>query len=456
MHVSNQLRRILNALVKSGGRPMLVGGCVRDYLMGMEPKDFDIEVFGLSQNQIVAAVSEFGAVCNVGQAFGITKVRVDGIEYDISVPRRENKVGVGHKDYNVVCDPTMTPYEAAKRRDFTINSVYYDVVNGQIVDNFHAIEDMDASLLRPTSEAFKEDSLRILRGMQFASRFDLDPSCSCVGFAIDMQAEYHNLPKERIWVEWEKWAKGQYPSQGLKFLQQCDWISLYPEIDNLNCCWQDPIWHPEGDAFVHTLAVCDEMAAICQRDNIVGDERTVMMFAALCHDFGKPCTTEMIDGRWRSRGHCEAGIDLAENFLQSIGAPNWVAPKVKTLVAEHLTHVREKHTARGVRRLAVRLQPANIQELLWLIEADMGGRPPLPKGLPPQAIELKEMADKLDIKFDMPKPIVMGRHLIEQGIKPSPEMGALLKLLYSAQLNGEFDTLEGGISYANTFDKVMP
>lgn len=435
---------------------MLVGGCVRDHLMGMEPKDFDIEVFGLSQNQIVSAVAGFGAVCNVGQAFGITKVRADGVEYDISVPRRENKVGVGHKDYNVVCDPTMTPYEAAKRRDFTINSLYYDVVSGQIVDNFNAIEDIDANLLMPTSEAFKEDSLRILRGMQFASRFNMHSSVRCAMYAWFMQAEYHNLPKERIWGEWEKWAKGQYPSKGLYFLDHCGWLKLYPEIYALLACPQDPDWHPEGDAFVHTLAVCDEMAAICQRDNIVGDERTVMMFAALCHDFGKPCTTEMIDGRWRSRGHCEAGIDLAESFLQSIGAPNWVAAKVKPLVAEHLTHVREKHTARGVRRLAVRLQPANIQELLWLIEADMGGRPPLPKGLPPQAIEMNEMASKLDIKLDMPKQIVMGRHLIEQGIKPSPEMGALLKLLYSAQLNGEFDTVETGIQYANTFDKVMP
>lgn len=449
MNIPSQLNIVLRALIAAGGRPMIVGGAVRDHLMGLVPKDFDVEIYGLSLAQIKAAVCHLGSVCEVGKAFGIVKLRINGLEYDLSVPRRENKVGAGHKDYDVVCDPNMSPKEAAARRDFTINSVYYDVAAVKIVDPYQGEFDIRLKWLRPTSEAFKEDSLRVLRGMQFASRFDMQASCKCRDYAWAMLPEYEALPKERIWGEWAKWAMGDSPASGLLFLDDCGWLSLYPEIDNLNDCPQDPIWHPEGDAYDHTLLVCDEMAAICKRENIVGEQRIVMMFAALCHDFGKVPTTEMIDGRWRSRGHCEAGVPLAEQFLESIGAPKWVAEKVKPLVAEHLTHVRDEHTARGVRRLALRLQPANIQELVWLIEADMGGRPPLPKGLPQQAVDMQAMADRLNIQFDMPKPIVMGRHLIAQGMKPGVEMGKLLKLLFEAQLNGEFDDVDSGIELAH-------
>lgn len=457
MQIPAQLNIVLQALIVAGGRPMIVGGAVRDHLMGMIPKDFDVEVYGLSLAQIKAAVCHLGSVCEVGKAFGIVKLRFDGLEYDLSVPRRENKIGAGHKDYSVACDPNMSPKEAAARRDFTMNSVYFDVAAGVIVDPYHGKWAIDNNCLHPTSPAFKEDSLRILRGMQFASRFNLMPSRKCLEYCMEMWYEFQMLPKERIWAEFAKWAMGDYPSKGIMFLIDCmPPCGMFKEISDLGLCQQDKEWHPEGNAYIHTMHVCDEMAAICKRENIVGDQRIVMMFAALCHDFGKVPTTEFIDGRWRSRGHCEAGVPLAENFLVSIGAPNWVVEKVKPLVAEHLTHVREEHTARGVRRLALRLQPANIQELVWLIEADMGGRPPLPKGLPQQAIDMQAMADRLNIQFDTPKPIVMGRHLIEQGMKPGVEMGALLKLLFSAQLNGEFSDLEGGLQAAAALDRMMP
>lgn len=449
MNIPNELNIVLQALIVAGGRPMIVGGAVRDFLMGFSPKDFDVEVYGLSLAQIKAAVCHLGSVCEVGKAFGIVKLRINGLEYDLSVPRRENKIGAGHKDYSVACDPNMSPKEAAARRDFTMNSVYYDVAAGKVVDPYAGVKAIDCHELQPTSPAFQEDSLRILRGMQFAARFNLFAMPLCIEYAKLMIHEYESLPRERVWGEWAKWAMGNYPATGISFLDACGWLDLYPEIAQLKGCQQDPIWHPEGDAYVHTLWVVDEMDRICVRENIVGEQRIVMMFAALCHDFGKVPTTEFLDGRWRSRGHCEAGVPLAENFLVSIGAPNWVVEKVKPLVAEHLTHVREEHTARGVRRLALRLQPASIQELVWLIEADMGGRPPLPKGLPQQALDMQAMADSMNIQFDVPKPIVMGRHLIAQGMRPGVEMGKLLKLLFEAQLNGEFDDVDSGIELAH-------
>ena len=457
MNLSNKLCRILNSIVAAGGKPMIVGGAVRDFIMGTDSADCDVEVYGMCADKLAATIRPFGSVCEVGKAFGIVKLRSEGEEFDFSLPRTENKVGIGHKDYNVAVDPFMSPRAAAARRDFTMNSVYYDYIEGVVVDHYYGGEAIASKLLEPTSKAFKEDSLRILRGMQFAARFDMFASACCVNYATIMKAEYSALPKERVWKEWEKWAKGDYPQAGLQFLFDCNWTKLYPELYALVGCQQDPIWHPEGDAYVHTLYVCDAMARILNREKIVGEQRTILMMAALCHDFGKATTTEFIDGRWRSRGHCEAGVPLAESFLNSIGAPNAIIDKVKPLVAEHLTHVREEHTARGVRRLALRLQPATINELLLLIEADMNGRPPLPEGLPQQAIDLRNIADSLDLKFNEPKPIIMGRHLIEAGYKPGVEMGALLKLLFSAQLNGEFATVEEGLAMIESIaGKVMP
>jgi len=286
MNIPAQLQKVVAAIGAAGGRPLIVGGAVRDHLMGIEPKDFDIEVYGLSLPLIVEVVKHLGSVCQVGKAFGIVKLRVEGLEYDLSVPRRENKIGVGHKDYETILDPNMSPKEAAARRDFTMNAVYFDPQNGEIVDPYDGRYFISCRILHPASDAFKEDALRILRGMQFAARFDMGASIACGNCGQEMKAEYSAIPKERIWGEWAKWAGSQYPMAGIEFLLDCGWLELYPEIGDLRSCLQDPIWHPEGNAFYHTLLVCDEMAAICKREGIVGEQRIVMMFAALCHDFG--------------------------------------------------------------------------------------------------------------------------------------------------------------------------
>jgi tRNA nucleotidyltransferase (CCA-adding enzyme) len=449
MKIPHELREISDSVFSNGGRCLVVGGAVRDAIMGILPKDYDVEVYGISLPVLAGLLRKFGSVNMVGESFGIIKLRGEFGEYDFSLPRRENRIGVKHTDFEVMPDPNMTVAEAASRRDFTINSMAYDIHENKLVDEFNGNYAISCRALEPTSEAFKEDSLRILRGMQFAARFDMSATTKCKEYSRQMLADYSSLAKERIWGEWEKWAlKGDYPAAGLQFLVDTGWIALYNHLFILMGCPQDKIWHPEGDVWIHTLHVVDAMARICRKNNIVGENRTVLMFAALCHDMGKPGTT-VIGERITSRGHCEAGVPIAEEFLQSIGCPQSIIDKVKPLVAEHLVHVIHDITPRTVRRLSVRLFPANIIELCHVIDADMQGRPPLSTEPLPSMILLLGIAENNAVLANKPKPIIMGRHLLELGHDPGPIVGRIVKAAYIAQLDGLFEDLESGLVWVD-------
>jgi tRNA nucleotidyltransferase (CCA-adding enzyme) len=260
-----------------------------------------------------------------------------------------------------------------------------------------------------------------------------------------MAPQKPELPKERIWEEWKKWAlKGVKPSLGLKLLVDVDWAD--PEIVALVDCPQDSEWHPEGTVEVHTGHVVDAAAVIADRDQLDEHDRLVLLLAALCHDFGKPSTTKMEGGRWRSKRHCQAGVEHAERFLGRIGAPLAIIAEVLPLISEHLVHAGVKDPSdRAVRRLANRLYPSNIHMLSMLVQADHNGRPPLPHGNP-LALWVS-IADKLDVINQPPIAILKGRHLIPLGVKPGKEMGKMLTLALEAQLDGKFSNLQEGVAW---------
>ena len=416
---------------------LIVGGFVRDSLLGLQSKDVDIEVYGLGIDAIKHILESNGfRVDAVGKAFGVLKI---DNEIDVSVPRRENKVGAGHRGFKVVPDHRMSVEEAASRRDFTINSMAMRM-NGEILDPFGGKTDLTVRCLRHTSEAFVEDPLRVMRAMQFASRFSMELHPETEQLCREMAPQKGDLPKERIWEEWKKWAlKGVDPSWGLKTLLQAGWLDR--EVKALDNVPQDKEWHPEGDVFIHTCFVVDAAAKIAEREQLDDHDRLVLMFAALCHDFGKPSTTEVIDGRWRSKGHCEAGVKPARKFLERIGAPNAVIVEVLPLISDHLVHAGiDIPSDRAIRRLANRIAPASIAALGRLVEADHSGRPPLPVGNPLSV--WVERAASLNVAGSKPSAILMGRHLIEMGIQPGKQMGVLLNRAFEAQLDGVFDNVE--------------
>jgi len=336
MNVPNKILQLCEAVLDAGGRALLVGGCVRDALMGTQPKDWDLEVYGIESARLREILDRFGNVNVVGEAFTVYKI---GADLDVSLPRRERKTGRGHRAFFIEGDPSMSLEEAATRRDFTINAILQDPLTGEIIDPFHGRKDIQDRILRAVSPAtFGEDSLRVLRAAQFAARFEfqIDPETVDLCRMIDLS----DLPSERIWGEIEKLLlRAQRPSIGLKWLRELHVVDqLFPEIKGLIDVPQDPEWHPEGDVFVHTLLVIDRALELI--DDLSYAKQVTVMLASLCHDFGKPPTTEFVDGRLRSREHEEAGVEPTISLLNKLNVHTLdgydVRGQVVALVRDHL------------------------------------------------------------------------------------------------------------------------
>lgn len=212
-----------------GGRGLLVGGFVRDQALGIESKDIDIEIHGpVDPDALVAWLSQHGKVDAVGVSFGVIKFNQD---VDISFPRRDSKTGDGHQGFTVTVDQTMTIEEALSRRDFTINSMALDPLTGELIDPFGGLEDLHKGIIRATSEkAFAEDPLRVLRAVQFASRFGFKIATRTSRLAVEIFDDFETLSVERVWAEWEKiLTKGQSMRAVTEALVQTGWISHFPE-----------------------------------------------------------------------------------------------------------------------------------------------------------------------------------------------------------------------------------
>lgn len=439
--------------VRRVGRPRLVGGGVRDWLLGLPPKDVDVEVGGVDFATLQDSLSPFGATDVVGRSFGVVKVRAGGREYDFSLPRRESKTGKGHRGFVVAPDPTLDDAAAAARRDFTVNAIAYDPFEQRLIDPFNGQADLKARVLRHTSPAFVEDPLRVLRAFQLAARFDFTLAPETAALCRSIIATYAELPIERIWGEWDKWAvKSVRPSRGLEVLEQTGWIAHFPEIAALRGTEQEPEWHPEGDVFIHTCHCLDAAAALPEWKQSAYARRRLILLAVLAHDFGKPATTvrAMRRGvlRWTSPGHESAGGPLAEAFLRRIGAPLELDAPVRALVVHHLAH---HHGQAGgfsdsqVRRLARKLSPATIDDLALVMRADTLGRPPLDARESLDLVDrLVARAHELALRQEAPKPILGGRHLIELGWKPGRSFKAVLEQAFEAQLDGAFGDEAGG------------
>jgi tRNA nucleotidyltransferase (CCA-adding enzyme) len=436
------------------GRPRLVGGGVRDWLLGLTPKDFDVEVGGADFESLHRALAPFGSTDVVGRSFGVIKVRsrVSGSEYDFSLPRRESKTGAGHRGFAVKPDPLLSDAEAAARRDFTLNAIALDPLTGELIDPHGGKRDLEAGVLRHTSAAFVEDPLRVLRAFQLAARFDFTLAPETAELCRSIAGTFSELPVERIWGEWEKWAsKSARPSRGLAVLEETGWLQHFPEIAALRGTLQEPEWHPEGDVFTHTQHCLDALAALPEWKDSGAGRRRVLVFAVLAHDFGKPSTTSYAEKRgamrWISPGHEPAGGPLAKDFLRRIGAPLDYDLPVCTLVVNHLAHHHgnTQFTDTSVRRLARKLAPATIDDLALVMRADANGRPPLKSPeIHARIDELVAKAHALTIADGAPKPIVLGRHLIELGMKPGPKFKPLIDAAFEAQLDGAFADEAGG------------
>ena len=437
--------REIAALVKgAGGRALMVGGSVRDLMLGESGvKDVDLEVFGLSPDRLRVLVASRFAFDECGVSFGVMKIK--GFDIDVALPRRERKSGFGHRAFEIDADPFMSVAEAARRRDFTINAMYYDPLAEMFEDPFNGAADLERRILRHVSERFREDPLRVLRGMQFAARFDLTPAPETIDICRSMTPE--GLAAERLFEEWSKLLlKGRKISLGLDFLRKTGWVRYYPELARLIGCEQAKEWHPEGDVWNHTLCCLDYFAA-----NRVGDktEDLIVGLAVLCHDFGKPATSRFdpAKGRITSKGHDEEGVAPAKAFLSRLTSEERILKEVPPLVRFHMRPFsmwKDKSGDAAIRRLAAKV--VRMDRLLRVAAADDNGRPPFPPQ-PEHLAWLAEQAERLSVADRAPKPILQGRDLIALGLRPSPRFGVLLAAAYEAQLDGAFRDREGALKF---------
>ena len=456
-----QVLALASAVRDAGGRALLVGGWARELVSlrlkgspGLPPaEELDFEVYGLSAETLLPLLQRFGEVNLVGESFAVYKVvaplpppgQPPAPAIDVSLPRRDTKVAPGHRGFAVMGEPGLSFEEASRRRDFTINAILHDPLTGETIDPWRGEADLKTRILRAVDpRTFVEDSLRVLRAVQFAARleFAIEDDTADLCRRIDLG----DLPVERIWGEIEKLLlKARRPSLGLEWADRLGVIErLLPELGPLKGCPQDPEWHPEGDVWVHTLLALD---AAKQEIASLGKERQLaVLLAVLCHDLGKPATTEEVEGRIRSFNHEEAGIEPTRSLLDRLNVHALggfdVREQVIQLVAHHLTpsHFfknRDRVGDGAFRRLARKLEP----ELLYLVSrADGLGRT---GSFSTEAQEwFIEKVRTLGVERRPPSPLLMGRHLLEMGLPPGPRIGKITRAIYEMQLDGRVQDLD--------------
>ena len=434
------IKKIAVRFKKLGGRALLVGGCVRDILLKIEPRDYDLEVYNLPLRKLKNALKTFGQIKEVGKSFGVLKLIYKGAEIDLSLPRKDSKKGAGHRGFKITTDPGMSFEEALRRRDFTINSILLDPLTKETIDPFGGARDLKNKILRVTdSKKFAEDPLRALRAMQLVGRFDLkiDPrSKKVIQNTVPAIAE---LSKDRIWQEWHKlFLKAEKPSLGLQAALDLGIIDrFYPQFATLKKTKQNPVWHPEGDVWEHTKMAVNNAAQISRREKLDIERFLVIVLTALCHDLGKGLVTRKINGVWRSLGHSKAGVEPGKKFLNDIGAPRKLHKKIIGLVKMHMKprgyFMKNALNGEAVKTLARELSKYDliIQDLALLVEANLkakGFTTGQSQDLTAIAGRLKKIAQRLNLYKSEPVNIISGRDLLLLGLKPGKLMGEIIDL----------------------------
>jgi tRNA nucleotidyltransferase (CCA-adding enzyme) len=444
----DRVRDLAAAVRDAGGRALVVGGWVRDRLLGRDSTNFDVEVFGVPSSGLRPLLESFGRVEAVGESFQVYKLG----DIDVSLPRRDSKAGRGHRGFVVLGDPDLSVEEAARRRDFTVNAISWDPITGEYLDPVGGRRDLSDGRLRVVDPAtFPDDSLRVLRAVQFAARFELTLDRATADLCRSIPLD--DLPAERIWGEIEKLLLlARQPSIGFALALDLGIVAqLFPELHALAGCPQEPEWHPEGDVWVHTLQVIDR--ARTRIDDLIRPQQLTVMLAALCHDLGKPVTTAVIDGRIRSMDHEEQGVPPATVLMDRLNVHSIdgydVRKQVLGITAQHLKpgswyKVRDEVGDGAFRRLAHKV---DLELLARVAKSDCEGRDP--GRFDCTAMDwFLERARTLGVEHRPPPPILLGRHVLALGITPGPRVGAILKAVYEQQLDGQIASLEEAVAAA--------
>ena len=452
MQVPKILKTISIYLQKQNAKVIIVGGSVRDHFLKLPSKDVDIEVYGLDSLEALEEIlSKFGSVNLVGKSFGVLKFTHEGEGYDFSFPREEVKIAEGHRGFEVSVDSTLSYEDAARRRDFTINALGYDIETKKFLDPFFGLEDIKSKRLRHINDkTFIEDPLRVYRAVQFCARFDYDLAEETFVLCKHMVEEglLEELPKERVYEEWKKLLlKSENPSIGFELMRELGIVERYfPELHALINVPQSPIWHPEGDVWIHTMMALDSMS---QELGIKSKQKLKFLFAILCHDLGKSTHTCMIDGEVTSRGHDKAGLEPTKSLMYRLTDEHDFIENLLPFVEYHLhpsQFYRNGAKAPAIRRLATKV---NIEELVVVARADFLGRTTEEAltGVYKAGDWLLEKSRMLKVENKPLDNLLQGRDLIALGLEASPRFKEILDEVYALQLEGRLIHKEDAIQY---------
>jgi len=451
MKIPEQIDKLVNAIKEEGGKAYLVGGGVIDSLQGRAIKDWDIEVFYMSYDQLLQVATKVAGKADlIGQKFGVVKVKPDGIDVELSIPRKDNKSGPGHKDFNIELIPDLSVTEAARRRDFTINAIYYDFETGTHIDPFDGISDLKLGKLHPVDkETFVEDPLRAFRAVQIVARKSRTWTYGLMDAIQKMQPELEHLSGDAIFGEMNKLLMlADKPSIGLYFLNHKlkliygALIDMFPELKALIGCEQREKFHPEGDVWSHTKLVVNEAAKY--RDELPEEWQLAFMWGMLLHDVGKPSTTKMgKKGYLTSYSHDKVGGPIARTFMERLTNNHELIDKVCSIVE---LHMRPRLFKDGTKLAAwKRLQnrcPLNILAYVSIADGDGRGTKEKLGKTDPVFIECMNKYTEFGCQPGKIPPVLMGRHLIEAGYKPGVKFGKMLEAAYKYQISSDCEDIK--------------
>ena len=430
--------KILNEVVKEindiGGTVYIVGGAVRDELLGIENKDIDLEIYNITALQLMSILSKYGKVKETGKSFGV--LMISGLDIDFAMPRFESKVGIGHRGFDVSVNPFISTQEASRRRDFTINALMKNALTGEIIDHWEGIEDLKRGVIRHIDDkSFVEDPLRAFRCAQFASRFNFEIDKDTLRLCGEMDVE--TLPIERIFEETSKaLLKSSKPSVYFEELKNMGIISdksdkSFSQLFALTKTNQSKKHHPEGNVWNHTMLVIDEASKLKSQ----ATDPLAFMLSALLHDVGKITTTEEVDGELRSYGHAEAGAETVVETLNLFTQNKEMRAYIKSMTRWHMSPLTlyPNASAKALRRLALNVC---LNDLILLAEADHKGRG---ASVVTDFTDVRSwfISKKQELNLEKKiQPIVTGKDLIAKGYFPGKDFKEILDKAFELQLEG--------------------
>lgn len=436
---------IATKIKEIGGSVYYVGGYVRDKQLGLPNKDIDIELHNITPYIAENILTEFGQVHKRRVNGTIVVLNIEGYDIDITYPRTEISVGSGHKDFEVTVDTYLPLEESAKRRDFTINALMEDVLTGEIKDFFGGLDDLHNGIIRHiNNKSFIEDPLRVLRACQFAARYNFTIASETIELCKMMNLSA--LPKERVAGELTKiLIKSDKPSIFFDSLYNMDQTEWFKELYALKGVPQNPEYHPEGDAYKHTMCVINEAANF---KYMLEDISHVVpfMLSALCHDFGKTeSTTITDDGKIQSIGHEKSGVILAKQFLDRIYNNKEYAKYVCNMIELHMKpHMCFNNKSKVKTTNLMFDKSVAPEDLIHLTWCDSIGHNMLKldnntfnKFLNKTWEENNYLINRLiEYKDRIKQPHITADDLIKINLKPSPLYETILKISWEMHLKG--------------------